>query len=119
MQKDIEQNESYDVSISDWISILHGDTQKSLTLLIFTATIFFGLMVGLPLTITGNSNSLEFAWLVTLIVLLLVYLVFRFLLKVLQKLNEPYRKLLDDILYGRVTDTTKIRDRYKEIKKKY
>lgn len=113
-----EQKELYCVSISDWISILQGKTSDSLTLLIFTATIFFAIIVGLPPTITNNQKSNELAWLITLMVLLLVYFTFKIVHKRLQKVNEPYELLLNDILYGEITDPVKIRDRYREIDEK-
>jgi len=113
-----EQNEPYCVSISDWISILKGKTSDSLTLLIFTATIFFAIIVGLPPTITDNLKSNELVWLITFVVLIFVYFIFKIVHKRLQKETERYEILLNDILYGKITDVTKIRDRYKEIEGK-
>ena len=118
MTEEENKKEQCCVSISDWISILKGKTSDSLTLLIFTATIFFAIIVGLPPTITNNLKSNELAWLITIMILLFIYFLFKLINKAIQKENEHYENLLNDILYGKITDVTKIRDRYIEIEEK-
>jgi len=38
--------------------------------------------------------------------------------QILQRRNEPYKDLLKDILYGKITDATKIREKYFEIEER-
>ena len=113
-----KQKEPYCVSISDWISILKDKTLESLTLLIFAATAFIAIIVAVPPSIKDNVKSNELAWLITTLILLFVYFLFRLIHKAFQIERERYENLLNDILYGNITDTTKIRDRYKEIEEK-
>jgi len=51
-------------------------------------------------------------------ILLFIYFLFKLINKAIQKENEHYENLLNDILYGKITDVTKIRDRYIEIEEK-
>lgn len=113
-----EQKELYCVSLSDWISILKDKTSESLTLLLFTATVFIAIIIALPPSITDSVKSKELAWLITTLILLFVYFLFRLIHRAFQKERGHYENLLNDILYGKITDTTKIRDRYKEIEEK-
>jgi hypothetical protein len=66
----------------------------------------------------ANVVGVAGGWIMTLSILLLLYLIFRFYNgKVFQR-HKPYKELLDDILYGNVTSITTIKERFKEIEDK-
>jgi len=118
MPKEEDKKEPNCVSISDWISILQGKTSESLTLLIFTATIFFAIIVGVPPSLTGTVTPIGLVWFSTALILIVIIFIFLLIHQILQRRNEPYKDLLKDILYGKITDATKIREKYFEIEER-
>jgi thiosulfate reductase cytochrome b subunit len=115
MQKDIEHNELYDVSISDWISILQDKKTTHANLFIFLASTVIGSIVIVSQYLRDFSNSYVVTGFLLLMIFFL-YLLYRLVSEWFKRKNKPIIELYNKIILGELTDPKKIRDEYKKIK---
>ena len=115
MQKDIEQNEPYDVSISDWISFLQERASINLNKLIFIGSSFIALLFALPLIIIEFMGKNIPSFLSILVLILLVYWFFRLSYQKLDEEVKPYGDLLIRIMQGKITKPKEILIEYNKI----
>lgn len=122
MKKDTAENESYAVSISDWISILQDKISAHANLNIFFASGIIGMIIIVPQLVREfmDSNMDSNLYTVSTSIIIVVLLGFLYWIsgvvnKRLKEANEPYEELYKKIIYGEINDPKKIRDRYKEI----
>ncbi|MBE3095086.1 MAG: hypothetical protein IMZ52_08650 [Actinobacteria bacterium] len=115
MQKGIEQNEPYNISISDWITILQDKKSTHTNLFIFLASTVIGSIVIVSQSLRDYSSS----YVVTVFLLLMIfflYLLYRLASAWFQRKNKPIIELYNKIILGEISDPKKIRDEYKKIK---
>ena len=117
MGEEDKQNEHYDVSISDWITILQDKTSTSKDILIFMASTILATIVAVPQLIRDVMGSNMESWIMTLIIIIILYIVFVYYYNKSLKEHKPYKELLNDILYGEITKM-EIRKKYKEIEER-
>jgi hypothetical protein len=115
MQKDITENELYDVSISDWISILQDKTSTHINLFLFLASAIFGMIIVVPQMVRDSMGSNLYASGMLILLLGLLYFVFRLASRKSKQINKPYEELYKKIILGEITNSKKIRDEYKKI----
>ena len=118
MQKDIEENEQYNVSISDWISILQDKTSTHTNLYLFLASTIIGMIIVIPQIVRDSMGSNLYASIMLVALLGLLYLVFRLIDRNSKQIKKPYEELYKKIIFGEITEPKKIRDEYKKINKK-
>jgi len=116
MQKDTEQNESYNVSISDWITILQDKTSTHTNLFLFLASAIIGMIIVVPQLVRDSMGSNLYASIMLVALLGLLYLVFRLMSRKSKQISKPYEELYKKVILGEITDSKKIRDEYKKIK---
>lgn len=114
MQKDNEQNEPYNVSISDWISILQDKTSANTNLYIFLASAIIVMIIGMSPSLRDYVSSYLVSG-ILLLTLFSLYVIYRLMSNKLKRENERFIKLYDRIILGEIIDPKKIRDEYKNI----
>lgn len=116
MQKDIEQNEKYNISISDWITILHGEKSAFTNLYLFITSAIIGMIIVVPQLVKDSMGSNLLASIVLVVLLVFLYGVFRLFSWKSSKIKKPYEDLYKKIILGEITEPKKIRDEYNKIK---
>lgn len=116
IHKDIEQNEPYKISISDWITFLTGESSNSINYYLSSTAI----LVVIFITIIELTNGVEKLNRSDILVAYFLFVfVFGFVIFFINKYySKPYRKLLRKIMYGKIMDVEKIKEEYRKIKKK-
>jgi hypothetical protein len=115
MQKDIEQNEPYDVSISDWISFLQERTSIRLNTVIFVGSSFIALIFALPLIVIEFMGKNIPSFIFILVIILLTYLFFYVAYKKLDDEVKPFNDLLIKIMQGKIIKPKEILIEYNNI----
>jgi len=115
MKKEIDQNEPYNVSISDWITILQEKKSTNTNLFIFLASSVIGMIIIISQSLDDYSSS----YVVTGFILLMIFFLYLLYLSVsrwFQRKNKPIIELYNKIILGEICDLKKIREEYKKIK---
>jgi len=115
MQKENNQNEPYNVSISDWISFLQERASISLNTLIFMGSSFIGLIFALPLIVVEFNGKNIPSFMLILLLILSIYWIFRLAYKKLDEEVKPFNDLLIKIMQGKISQPREILIEYNKL----
>ncbi len=115
-EKITEKTKKYPITISDWITFLESESTNYISYYLSFIAIFMAItitIIELNNTLIGNTKVA-----IWILYLVLVFILGGFVKIIHDYYVKPYRILLKDIMYGKITKPELIKVRYdKDIKK--
>ena len=115
MDREIEEEKQYPITISDWIVYLGNTSSMSISLLIFLSSFVVIVIIGLmQWAISGKWTGGLLA--LTIVIILIIYLLFLYVIRFSRKITRKLENLSEKIVRGEITNSKEILDEYKRIK---